>query len=115
MATAKKVPAKKITKAINELKSRMEFVRSAAKKTPAKKAPAKKVATKNIQVSQRTIASAKKDEMFAMPQEVKEWIERSSSIMKHQATQIAQLKDENAKLKAYKRFAENRILGTSHE
>lgn len=115
MATAKKSPAKKNTKAINELKSRMEFVKSAAKKTVAKKAPAKKPATKNIMVSQRTIASAKRDEMFAMPQEVKEWIERSSSIMKHQATQIEQLKEENAKLKAYRRFAENRILGTSHE
>jgi uncharacterized protein YecA (UPF0149 family) len=94
MATAKKVPAKKVV---------------------AKKAPAKKVATKNIPVSQRTIASAKKDEMFAMPQEVKEWIERSSSIMKHQASQIVDLKAELAQLKAYKRFAENRILGTSHE
>lgn len=99
MATAKKTPAKKVP----------------AKKTVAKKAPAKKPATKNIMVSQRTIASAKRDEMFAMPQEVKEWIERSSSIMKHQANQIEQLKEENAKLKSYRRFAENRILGTSHE
>lgn len=90
-----------------------------AKKTPAKKAPAKKAvaktATKSILVSQRTIASAKADEMFAMPQEVKDWIDRASSTMKHQANQIAQLKEEIAKLKAYRKFAEQRILGTSHE
>ena len=53
--------------------------------------------------------------MFAMPQEVKEWIERSSSIMKHQATQIAQLKEELAQLKAYKKFAASRIQGMSNE
>lgn len=90
----------------------------ATAKTPAKKTvatAAKKTTPKRIQVSQRTIASAKKDEMFAMPQEVKEWIERSSSIMKHQATQIAALKDENTKLKAYKKFAEHKILGSSYE
>jgi hypothetical protein len=99
MATAKKVPAKK----------------TVAKKVPVKSAPVKKPAPKRVLVSQRTIASAKKDEMFAMPQEVKEWIERSSSIMKHQATQIAALKDENTKLKAYKKFAEHKILGSSYE
>lgn len=94
MATAKKTPAKKVV---------------------AKPTPAKKTTPKRVLASQRTIASAKKDEMFAMPQEVKDWIERSSSIMKHQANQIEQLKEENAKLKSYRRFAEQRILGTSHE
>ena len=89
-----------------------------AKKVPAKKTvatPAKKTAPKRVLVSQRTIASAKKDEMFAMPQEVKEWIERSSSIMKHQATQIAALKEEVRLLKEYKKFAANKIQGMSFE
>jgi hypothetical protein len=53
--------------------------------------------------------------MFAMPQEVKEWIDRASSTMKHQATQILQLKDEIAQLKAYKKFAANKIQGMSFE
>ena len=53
--------------------------------------------------------------MHSMSQETKEWIERASSIMKHQASQIAALKDENAKLKAYKKFAEHKILGSSYE
>jgi len=99
MATAKKTAAKK----------------APAKKMVAKATPAKKAAPKRVLVSQRTIASAKRDEMFAMPKEVKEWIERSSSIMKHQATQIAQLKDELAQLKAYKKFAANKIQGMSYE
>jgi len=99
MTTAKKTAAKK----------------APAKKVVAKPTPAKKTAPKRVLVSQRTLASVKKDEMFAMPQEVKEWIERSSSIMKHQANQIEQLKEENAKLKAYRKFAEQKILGTSYE
>ena len=99
MATAKKTAAKK----------------APTKKVVAKAATAKKTAPKRVLASQRTIASAKKDEMFAMPQEVKEWIERSSSIMKHQATQIAQLKDEVAQLKAYKKWAANKIQGMSYE
>lgn len=87
----------------------------AAKKVVAKKAPAKKTALKRIQVSQRTIASVKADEMFAMPQEVKDWIDRASSTMKHQANQIAAMKEEIAQLKAYKKFAANKIQGMSFE
>lgn len=87
----------------------------AAKKVVAKKAPAKKTAPKRIQVSQRTIASVKADEMFAMPQEVKDWIDRASSTMKHQANQIAAMKEEIAQLKAYKKFAANKIQGMSFE
>ena len=88
MATAKKVPAKK----------------TVAKKVPAKAAP-KAVVRKPVQ----------QEQMHSMSQETKEWIERASSIMKHQASQIAALKDENAKLKAYKKFAEHKILGSSYE
>lgn len=99
MATAKKTAAKK----------------AATKKVVAKAAPAKKTAPKRVLASQRTIASVKADEMFAMPQEVKEWIDRASSTMKHQATQILQLKDEIAQLKAYKKFAANKIQGMSYE
>jgi hypothetical protein len=50
-----------------------------------------------------------------MPKEVQEWIERASSTMKHQAGQIASMKEEIAELKAYKRFAASKIQGMSYE
>jgi hypothetical protein len=99
MATAKKTPAKK----------------APAKRVVAKAIPAKKTASKRVLASQSTIASAKKDEMFAMPQEVKDWIDRASSTMKHQANQIASMKEEIAQLKAYKKFAAQQIQGMSYE
>ena len=84
-------------------------------KTPAKKTPTKKSVPKKVLVSQRTVESAKADEMFAMPQEVKDWIDRASSTMKHQANQIAELKKEVMELKVYKKFAANKIQGMSYE
>jgi len=91
MATAKKTPPKKV-----------------AAKAPAKKAPAKAV--------KQPVAPFKRDERtHAMPVEVQEWIERASSIMKHQATQIATMKEEIVQLKAYKKFAANKIQGMSFE
>lgn len=99
MATAKKTAPKK----------------AASKKVVAKPTPAKKTAPKRVLASQRTIASAKRDEMFAMPQEVKDWIDRASSTLKHQANQIASMKEEIAQLKAYKKFAAQKIQGMSFE
>lgn len=93
----------------------MATAKTPAKKTVAKKSPVNKPAVKNIMVSQRTIASAKRDEMFAMPQEVKDWIDRASSTMKHQANQIAEMKKEIMELKVYKKFAANKIQGMSYE
>ena len=94
MATAKKTPAKKaVAKKVNEIKSRMEFVKSAGTKKVAPKV----------------------EQKFAMPVEVQEWIERASSTMKHQANQIATMKEEIAQLKAYKKFASNKIQGMSFE
>ena len=87
----------------------------ATAKTPAKKTTAKKSVPKKVLVSQRTVASAKADEMFAMPQEVKDWIDRASSTMKHQANQIAEMKKEIMELKVYKKFAANKIQGMSYE
>ena len=95
MATAKKTPAKKVAT-------------KAAVKAPAKKAPAK--ATK------RPVQAPKREEQtFAMPTEVKDWIDRASSTMKHQANQIASMKEEITQLKAYKKFAANKIQGMSYE
>jgi hypothetical protein len=78
----------------------------------AKKIVAKKVAPKKV-------AKAKKVEalpqQFSMPKEVKDWIERASSIINHQKGEIARLKEDNAQLKAYRKFAEHRILRSEGE
>lgn len=95
MATAKKTPTKKVAA-------------KAPVKAPAKKAP--------VKASNRPVAASKREERtFAMPKEVQEWIERASSTMKHQATQIATMKEEIVQLKAYKKFAANKIQGMSYE
>jgi hypothetical protein len=84
-----------------------------AKKTPAK-APAKAAkAVKRVP----TTKSIQKDiePVYSMPQEVKEWIDRANSIMKHQAGKIEQLTAENKELKSYRRWAEHRILRSEGE
>lgn len=95
MATAKKPAAKKVAT-------------KAAVKAPAKKAPAK-AAKRPVQAPRR------EEQTFAMPTEVKDWIDRASSTMKHQANQIASMKEEIAQLKAYKKFAAQKIQGMSYE
>ena len=70
-----------------------------------KKAAAKKVAPK----------AAEREQTFDMPVEVKEWIERAQSIMSHRQGEIDRLKKELADLKAYKKFAETRLLRSDHE
>ena len=77
----------------------------AAKKVPAKKAPAKKVAAK----------ADTREQTFDMPLEVKQWIDRAQSIMAHRQGEIDRLKKENADLRAYKKFAETRLLRSDHE
>jgi hypothetical protein len=79
-----------------------------AKKTPAKKVAAKKVA-------KPTKASAQKEQTFAMPMEVKNWIEQAQSTMNHLRGQVDRLKTENTELKAYKKWAEQRILRSDYE
>lgn len=79
-----------------------------AKKTPAKKTVAKKAPAKAVQ-------KPVQEQTFAMSQEVKDWIDRASSIMKHQANQIADLKTEIKDLKVYKKFAAQKIQGMSYE
>lgn len=105
MATAKKTPAKKAARPV------------AAKKPAVKaKAPAKpKKASERVLVSERTIATAKTDEKFVMPMEVKNWIERANSIMNHQKGEIERLKAENKELKTWRRWAEDRILKADYE
>lgn len=92
MATAKKTPAKTASKPV------------AAKKPAVKaKAPPK---PQSAPEGQKT---------YTMPQDVKDWIERAQSIMNHQKGEIERLKKENTELKAYKKWAEHRILRSDYE
>lgn len=95
-----------------------------AKKTPVKKAPAKKVVAKKaapkkqdarLLVSDRTIAKVPADKKFVMPREVADWIERANSTINHLKGKIERLERENKELKAYRKFAEGRILNVSAE
>ena len=73
----------------------------AVKATPAPKAP--------------RAATGPAGPLLNMPREVSDWIERAQSIMAHQKGQIDRLKAENEDLKAYKKWAETRILRSDHE
>lgn len=86
----------------------------------------KKPAIKASKPAQKAAAPAKgtkappakknaSEQVFNMPAEVKDWIERAQSIMNHQKGEIDRLKAENTELKAYKRWAEHRILRSDHE
>ena len=92
MATAKKPPAKPIKPAAKATKPAVKAKAPAPAKTPAKP-----------------------DEQFRMPMEVKEWIDQASSRMKNMQSKIDRLEEENKRLKSYKKWAEHRILGSSHE
>ena len=53
--------------------------------------------------------------MHSMPMEVKEWIDQATSRMRSLQAKIDRLELENIALKSYKKWAEHRILGSSHE
>lgn len=55
------------------------------------------------------------DEKYAMPTAVADWIERATSIMNHQRGEIERLKQENSEMKAWRTWAEHRILRSDHE
>ena len=55
-------------------------------------------------------AKAAEEKTFRMPKEVSEWIERASSTMKHLQSNLDDLTKENKDLKAYKKWAEKKIL-----
>lgn len=75
----------------------------------ATKAPAKKAAILTAKPAVKKPAKVV-EKKFDMPQEVSDWIERASSIMKNQKGQIEELKVENKALKSYRAWAEKRIL-----
>ena len=97
----------------------MSESRKATTKAPAKKAPAKKVVAKKapprLLVANKSVAQAPANQTFSMPTEVKEWIERANSTIQHLKSKVERLERENKELKAYQKFAEQRILRSEHE
>jgi len=71
----------------------------------------KKPAAKRVPIKPPVIP----EEKFAMPAAVADWIERATSIMNHQKGEIERLKKENAEMKAWRQWAEHRILRSDHE
>jgi hypothetical protein len=52
---------------------------------------------------------------YDMPVEVQEWIERANSMLMYLRGKVDRLESENRELKAYRKFAEGKILNVSHE
>jgi hypothetical protein len=71
-----------------------------------KKIPAKKTVAKT---------PSKAEPQFAMPMEVKNWIDQASSRMAHMTSEIARLKEENKQLKRTHKLMEQRVMGMSSE
>lgn len=98
-----------------------------AKKAAAKKAPAKKTLVKpgpakpktlvkpEMKVMARPIKVTMPTQKFSMPVEVSNWIDQAMSRMSHMQSEIERLKTENSELKAYRKFAEHRILRSEAE
>lgn len=81
---------------------------------PAKKATKAPVATKAPPATKKP-AKRPSEPTYAMPREVSDWIERANSLINHLRGEVERLKKENTELKAYKKWAEHRILRSDHE
>lgn len=81
-------------------------------KAPAKKVVAKKTVSKKVAPQKEPEFS---EQTYDMTREVKEWIERANSIIQHLRGKVERLETENKSLKAYQKFAEQRILRSEHE
>ena len=92
----------------------MTTAKKTASKTASKPVAAKKPAAK-AKVAPKSQSAPEGQKTYTMPQDVKDWIERAQSIMNHQKGEIERLKKENTELKAYKKWASNRLLSTSYE
>ena len=71
--------------------------------------------TESLWRKRKVVTKKTTEPKFAMPQEVKEWIDRAHATMNHQKGEIERLKEENKKLTAYKLWAERRILRSEQE
>ena len=52
---------------------------------------------------------------YRMPVDVSDWIEQAESRLRHAATEIARLKEENKQLKHSHRLMEQRVLGRTDD
>ena len=52
---------------------------------------------------------------YRMPVDVADWIEQAESRLRHAATEIARLKEENKQLKQSNRVMEQRVMGRSDD
>ena len=82
-----------------------------AKKTTAKKQSVEP--SKTPKSTQKPMKSVEKE--FAMPQEVKDWIDQASSRMMHMQTKISRLEADNKALRAANKVMEQRVMGMSVE
>jgi hypothetical protein len=60
-------------------------------------------------------AAKKEEQTFAMPVEVKDWIDQASSRMNHMRSEIDRLKEENKQLRRSHKLMEQRVMGMSLE
>ena len=60
-------------------------------------------------------AKSRPDAKYAMPEEVRDWIDRANSIIQHLRGKVERLEQENKELKSYRKWAEQRILSSDFE
>ena len=82
-------------------------------KKAAKKEVVIKTAPRNNLAKKASIKSS--PEEFRMPQEVKDWIDQAMSRMRSMQNKLDKQAEEIAELKAYRKWAEHRILRSEHE
>ena len=80
-----------------------------ASKTAGKAPAVKKTAQKAPAAPQAA------EQRFAMPVEVRDWIEQASSRIKHLTSEVARLKEDNATLRRAHKVMESRVMGMSRE
>lgn len=83
-----------------------------AKKTTKKEVVIKTAPRNNLKKKASVEPSEKQ---FDMPQEVKDWIDQAMSRMRSMQNKLDKQAEEIKELKAYRKWAEHRILRSEHE
>ncbi len=83
-------------------------------KTQSKPAEAP-VASKYPRASPPAFSGQESTQSYRMPVDVSDWIEQAESRLRHAATEIARLKEENKQLKHSNRVMEQRVMGRSDD
>ena len=69
----------------------------------------------NVSPAPKKRAKSRPDAKYAMPEEVRDWIDRANSIIQHLRGKVERLEQENKELKSYRKWAEQRILSSDFE